>query len=104
MRKVSNALHNASVDAAESMTKHIRSAAISSGWNPDVANKLTLNYIDKKFSLVVDPAFKAKVHDHEFGTQTSPPSPVLRGILNDHELFGSHVGAAFKKHWKGGKQ
>ena len=101
MRKLARALHSASVEAADSMTSKIRSAAISSGWDAEVANNLHLKFEDGKFTLTVPSEYKSRVHDHEFGTQSTPPNPVLRKILADPHLFDNHIGKVFNRKWAG---
>jgi hypothetical protein len=104
MKHVIKTLHKAASEAADSMTTILRKAAVSSGWDPEVADKLVLDYSDKQYTLKVHPDYKSRVLDHEFGTEGVPPKPILRKFLADPTFFDQHVGKTLhKQNWSGKK-
>ena len=103
MRKVFKAIRQAQADAANSMTERLRSSAIASGWNAEVAANISLEHDGKAFSLNIHPDYKARVFDHEFGTETTPPRSVLRKHLMDSAEFNQVMGQHLHQRWEGKK-
>lgn len=103
MRKVINAIRQAQADAANSMTERLRSSALASGWDAEVAKNISLEHDGKAFSLNIHPDYTGHVFDHEFGTETTPPRPVLRKHLLDPQEFNQMMGKHLHERWEGKK-
>lgn len=99
MRIVSNALRSASAEAAATLTHKIRAEAVARGWSPEVADSLIFSHDGKKFTFTIHPDHKSRALDHEFGTETTPPNPVIRKFLSNPQILDTHVGKAFNKKW-----
>ena len=103
MRKVFKAIRQAQADAASSMTERLRSSAIASGWDAEVASNISLDHDGKSFSLNIHPDYKARAFDHEFGTETTPPKAVLRKHLMNTSEFDQIMGKHLHTRWDGKK-
>jgi hypothetical protein len=48
------------------------------GWEPEVANALTVNVTEHTATVEVHDDFATKAFDHEFGTQNHSPKATIR--------------------------
>ncbi len=65
------------------MTADLRGHAYHNGWHPDVINNTHVTYDGKSFSTVVHPDHHEAALNHEYGTETSRPTAVIRKYGND---------------------
>ena len=94
MKHVLKAFPQAAAQTARSMTYTLRQSAIDHGWDPKIANKLFVVHTGSEFKVHVPARYKAKVYDLEYGTQSTPPSAVIRKFNNRPE----HMEKAFLNH------
>lgn len=71
-------------DAADEMTSQIRLKALERAWPMMAAKSLHVVYVPEidKFDVIFNTGYKRVVEDLEFGTQDTPPSPVIRPFMN----------------------
>jgi len=82
VKHVLKAFPQAAAQTARSMTYELRQSALDHGWDPKVASKLFIVHNGSEFKLHVPARHKAKVYDLEYGTQSTPPSAVIRKFNN----------------------
>jgi hypothetical protein len=78
LEKSLEAINVAAHKTAVEMTAEIRRSATEHGWHPDVVNNLYVGYDKGKFKVNVEPEFEERAHIHEYGSETSRPTAVLR--------------------------
>lgn len=88
MDVVVKALKNSLHQLAVHMTDQLQQRALSEGWDPEVANSLTVNYQHKKFIMNVADEHKNRAFDIEFGTQKTAPKGTIRRFGNENEAAG----------------
>jgi hypothetical protein len=68
---------------AKKATSKLRSEAYSNGWPTELSRTLSILH-DKegRFSMDYPQHLESKIFDVEFGTQNTPPNPVMRRFLN----------------------
>ena len=84
MEEVFSAIENAAHDAARYMTVDLRNRAHAAGWDSEVAENLHVRYAGGNFSAHVSPGYEERAHVHEYGTEHSRPTGVLRKFANEH--------------------
>ena len=94
MKHVLEAFPQAAAQTARSMTYTLRQSALDHGWDSKVASKLFVVHDGEKFRVHVPARYKSKVHDLEYGTQSTPPSAVIRKFNNRPE----HMEKVFLEH------
>lgn len=82
MKKYVEAADSAAHELAAFMTVDLRSKAKEAGWHPDVVKNLTVKFDGEKLGVHVPEEHRAAAFNHEFGTETIPPTGVLRKYDN----------------------
>jgi hypothetical protein len=68
-------------EIAVTETKRLRQNASDASWPSDVVDQLTVATKDKGHTVTYPDRVKNRVMDLEYGTPSTPPSPVIRSIL-----------------------
>lgn len=74
----------AAYDTAAFMTADLRERALSSGWHPDVVNNMHVEFGDEGFKVNIHEDHQEKAWIHEYGSESSRPTALLRKYANDH--------------------
>ena len=86
LKKVSAALHTASIDTSRLMSAKLRSEARASGWPDDVTRGLHVRYEDGKFNVYSHPEHRDQVLNLEYGVPGTQPTAAIRRFNNrQHE-------------------
>jgi len=93
-------IHNLKHQTAQELTSELRNRALSSGWDKDVVNNIRVEYKDQKMGVHVHPDYAEQAFKHEFGTENSRPTAVIRKLNNDREASRRVVSRALR----GGKK
>jgi len=90
--------------AVQELTEVLQSSAHDKGWTDKLSKSINIGYSGNVMELNVPSDLEGEVFDEEYGTETTPPKPVLRnihnhprarGILNKH--FNTHVVSALDR-------
>lgn len=84
MKALKNALDKSIKDLLRQMTEGAQAQAVADGWNPHVAETISVGYSGTDFSITVDEKFHQQAFDEEFGTQEQPPKASLRRFGNQN--------------------
>lgn len=102
MSHIKKAIQRAGHEAAAYMTADLRYRALEHGWDPEVVSNLHVQHSEGKFSTHVPAEHADKAFSHEYGTETTPPSAVIRkyskSSAGDEAFFHSinkHLGGLF---------
>lgn len=63
-------------------TKALQKWCIDAGWPSDIVNVLSVINDGSEHTIYYPPYVTARVHDLEYGNQSTPPSYVLRKFLD----------------------
>jgi len=78
MKRLIQAAEKAAQDTARFMTSDLRSKATESGWHPHVVENIRVEYGKGGFAAKIHPDVKTAAFDHEYGTETTGPTAVVR--------------------------
>jgi len=93
-------LQNAAHEAAGHMTADLRNSALEHGWHPDVVANMSVRFDKNEFKVHVHPDFEARAQAHEYGTQDSRPTAVIRNFDANNSHRDS-LNKSVTKHIKG---
>ena len=82
MKHVLNAFPQAAAETARSMTYELRQSALDHGWHPEIVNNLFVVHTGHEFKVHIPKQHSKSVHDLEYGTESTPPTAVLRKFNN----------------------
>lgn len=68
-------------EIAVAETQRLRQNASDANWPSDIVSKLTVSTKDNGHTVTYEDRVKNRVMDLEYGTTSTPPSPVIRSIL-----------------------
>lgn len=85
------------------MTDDLRARALDRGWAPEVVNSMWVVREEGKFVAKVGAEHAEAAFKHEFGTQSSQPTNVIRGYDSSPDTAESFFLSAFS-HFLGGKK
>lgn len=87
-------------EAADELTRILRERALSRAWPIGVIRHLRVKYVpdEDKFDITYSKGYKKRIEDLEFGTQNTPPSPVIRTFINSlGNLFTSNFEDSYQQ-------
>lgn len=65
----------------EELTQELREEATKANWPTIVVTQLSVVIKDDEFDIEIPPSIREQVEILEYGTETTPPSPVLRNFM-----------------------
>lgn len=101
MKLYLDAIHKATDDMAEHMSGQLRLAAIKDGWEPEVANGLSISVQNGEPHYSLGTTHKDRAFVHEFGNETQRPKATVRKFLNNSTDATAVFAASAIKHSKG---
>lgn len=101
MKKLKSAVEHAAHAAASQMTSDIRQSALEHNWHPDVVRNMHIKYDNGSFGVHVHPDYEDRAFMHEFGTETSRPTAVIRKYEGQHSNSSSTFVKSFMEHLGG---
>jgi hypothetical protein len=90
MKHILDAFDSTADLAARKLTASLRTSAMDSGWDPQVANSLSVSYSGEKFDVVVPPEHDEAAWKFEYGDGRRRPTAVIRKLK-----FGNADSSAF---------
>ena len=75
---LTEALKKAVSKLSDTATKQLRAHAVQDGWEPHIADSLSVNVDSSSAVVTVDDQFADKAFDHEFGTQNHTAKATIR--------------------------
>lgn len=97
---VAKFIQNLSHQTAKELTSELRERASANGWDKEVVDNMHVEYTDKKMKVNIHPDYAERAFKHEFGTETTRPSAVIRKLGNDRNAGKLVISRALK----GGKK
>lgn len=85
--------------SANKLTAQLRRKAYESGWSSAASRHLTVVPSGEAYNVSYPTEHKDLIEDHEFGSTTTPPNPVVRSFLagiQDTDALGYVFRAARK--------
>jgi hypothetical protein len=67
--------------SSKKLTAQLRRKAYESGWPTDASRHLKVVSMDSKYSVSYPKKHAASIEDAEYGTQSTPPNPVVRQFI-----------------------
>jgi hypothetical protein len=94
-----NTLLQGQQHSANKLTAQLRRTAFQAGWPSDATRTLTVVPYNKHYRVSYADAFSSAVEDAEYGTQSTPPNPVVRQFLTNlrHTEATSHVDSILRR-------
>jgi len=89
-------IQNLSHQTAHELTAELRDRALAHGWDKDVVDNMRVEYAENKMKVTVHPDYAERAFKHEFGTETTAPSAVIRKLGNDRSTSGVVISRALK--------
>lgn len=80
MKHILDAFDSTADLAARKLTANLRSSAMKSGWDPQVASSLSVSYSGDKFDVVVPPEYDEAAWKFEYGDGNRRPTAVIRKL------------------------
>ena len=71
----------ATVEAAKKLTAKLRRDAYTSGWPTPASRFLVVEYGNGQYTVKYPKAMSSRILDLEYGTQSNPPTPVIRPFI-----------------------
>jgi hypothetical protein len=93
-------IDNLKHQTAKELTSELRSRALASGWDKDVVSNTRVEYTGGKMAVNTHPDYEERAFKHEFGTEHTRPTAVIRKLNNDREASKQVVSRAVR----GGKK
>jgi hypothetical protein len=93
----------AAQDAALVMTHQLQTSALQHGWDADVVANTRVVFEDGKFSTQVHPDYAERAHKHEYGTEDTRPTGVIRKAVNNPKTGHDVLMSSINHHWKASK-
>lgn len=93
MKPLKTAIEKAAHDTALYATLELRNHAISDGWEPEVADGLSVEYVDGKFNTKIHSGVSDRAFVHEYGTEVTRPKATVRTFKEDN----SHIKEVFAR-------
>lgn len=85
--RVAEAIQKAGDKSAKQLTRDVRLQALDAGWTTEAASHVSVRHIGGRFTARFDGA-----EDFEYGTEDSPPRPVVRDFeANAHQGRADHL-------------
>jgi hypothetical protein len=104
VKKYLEAADTAAHEIAAFMTADLRSKAKEAGWHPKVSNSLLVKFEGGQFGVHVPDEHKQAAFDHEYGTEHTAPTGIIRKYGNDFSHVAKKYGELVKHHAKKGKE
>ena len=85
--------------SSKKLTAQLRRKAYESGWSTDASRHLRVVSTDSKYQVAYPKKHANAVEDAEFGTESTPPNPVVRQFItgiNDTEAV-AHFDKVLRK-------
>jgi hypothetical protein len=101
MDKLISAIDSAAKDSVEAMEKDLRSEASAAGWDLKTVNAITVKYEDSKFHIHIPEEHADSAFTHEYGSETTSPTAVLRRYSHGSENAAKELISNAEKHFKG---
>ena len=101
MKKLKDAVHVAAHAAARQMTSDIRQSALDHNWHPDVVRNMQVKYTDGSFNVHIHPDYEERAFVHEYGSETSRPTAVIRKYETQSHNAVSTFATSFMEHLGG---
>jgi hypothetical protein len=70
-------------DTAAFMTAELRQRALRGGWKPEVVDHMHVRFDDNGFGVDIDEEYQEDAWVHEYGSERTRPTAVLRKYSND---------------------
>lgn len=101
MKQYHNAIHKAAQDTAAYMTASLRQSALQHGWHPTAAKAVSVKYAQGEFQPDISPKHKDSVLSHEYGTETTAPTAVMRKFGGNSKHIDQAFLLSLEKHVEG---
>lgn len=76
-------LTKAAQGTASDLTGAMQDTAALAGWDPKVASNTSVKFTGSTFAVDVHPKYEERAKAHEYGSQTSSPTSVMRKFSNN---------------------
>jgi hypothetical protein len=96
-------LSQAAKETAKVMTAQLRSEALNSGWDEEVANSLSVKFSNNEFQIKKPAQYEKQIKDLEYGTDSTQPSRAIHRYSNRTNDAESYLLKVAGKLLKGGK-
>ena len=77
---VEKLINSYALGEAERMTAELRKHAVTTGWDKELANSLSVSYVDGNLFIEYPDEVKEQVLNAEYGDGRNRPTSVLRGF------------------------
>jgi hypothetical protein len=84
-------LSQAAKETTKVMTAQLRSEAIASGWDEEVANALSVKFSNNQFKVSIPARYEKQVQDLEYGTSSSQPARAIHRYSNRTGAAENHL-------------
>ena len=91
-------------DTAKFMTADLRSKALSSGWDPEVVQGMSVEYGDSGHVVRFTPEVQDRAFVHEYGDEKTPPTAVIRKYRNNSPEADKFYMRSLRRHVEGPKE
>ena len=78
MKDIISAIQRGATSSAPHITRDLRRHTREHGWDPQVVSNTSVNYDGERFTASIADGFQGQGFDHEYGTETTPPSAAIR--------------------------
>jgi hypothetical protein len=98
VKKLLDAIDHATNDTLNFITNDLRGKALLHGWDPKVVQHISVN---DDFKVTVPSRHGSAAFKHEYGSETSQPTGVIRKYDNSPHSAGNVFVANISRHMKG---
>lgn len=94
VHEITELLSQAHDKAAAQATVGLRKHALAHGWPTHLAQRLSVSHEDGRVAIAYPDHLADEILDLEYGTEDTPPSPVLRTFNNrmdEHADLATHL-------------
>jgi hypothetical protein len=99
--RVKQAIQKSTGDVASSLTDKLRQSALAHGWSKDVVANMHVVHANDEFNVQVHPDYKDRAFVHEYGSESSRPTAVIRKFNNQKGVIHGELLKHITKNYRG---